>query len=370
MSTLKVDAIRATSGSSDAISLNATTGVTAINSGAIGGPRNLIVNGAMQVNQYGSTSQVDNSFICDRFRVDWDNVNNAPEYSKVDLSSSDTGPWAKGFRHALELKNGDQTSNDAGDYFLIQYKTEAQDIASCGWDYTSSSSYITLSFWVKSSVAQNFYGHLTSDDGTAQNYPFETGSLSANTWTKVTKKIPGNSNLAFNNDTGQGLTIRWAANYGSTYTGTPTLNTWAAYSSSARTPVFATTWWTEDDATLQITGVQLEVGPAASEFEHLRYSDDLRRCQRYYFATTGSVGGAGDAYSANSVSGFRWYIPWPTTMRADPATTVSGGADGGSAASLETVTAHADGCVMNLRSTDTSRNVFWYAATLTASAEI
>ena len=89
----------------------------------------------------------------------------------------------------------------------MRTRIEAQDMANSGWNYTSSSSFITLSFWAKSSVAQNFYGYLYTHDGTAQAYAFETGSLTANTWTKVVLKIPGNSNLQFDNNTNEGLDI-------------------------------------------------------------------------------------------------------------------------------------------------------------------
>ena len=63
----------------------------------------------------------------------------------------------KGFRKALQVTNGNQTSGaGAADILQILYKMEAQDIANSGWDYTSASSYITYSFWVKSSIAQTF----------------------------------------------------------------------------------------------------------------------------------------------------------------------------------------------------------------------
>ena len=87
-----------------------------------------------------------------------------------------------------------------------QHRMEAQDIACSGWKHTSSSSYLTLSFWVKSSVAQTFYGQLRTIDGTSYHYPFSY-ALSADTWTKVEKTIPGNSNLTVNNDNGEGLRI-------------------------------------------------------------------------------------------------------------------------------------------------------------------
>ena len=76
-----------------------------------------------------------------------------------------------------------------------------------GWNYTSTSSYVTLSFYVKSSVSQNFYVRLTTGDGTSQSYIVETGTLTANTWTRVVKTIPGNSNIQFDDDVNQGLYI-------------------------------------------------------------------------------------------------------------------------------------------------------------------
>ena len=58
-------------------------------------------------------------------------------------------------------------------------------MANSGWNYLSDSSFVTLQFWIKSSIAQNFQGYLLNEDGTTQSYPLETGSLTANTWTKV-----------------------------------------------------------------------------------------------------------------------------------------------------------------------------------------
>ena len=131
----------------------------------------------------------------------------APTHAQVDVSSGTT-PYTLGFRKALRITNGNQTSGaQAGDYILARYKVEAQDMANSGWNYTSSSSYVTLSFWIKSSVAQNFRFNLISSDGTSQNYAIETGSLTADTWTKVVRKIPGNSNITFDNNTGVGLQI-------------------------------------------------------------------------------------------------------------------------------------------------------------------
>ena len=247
-----------------------------------GQSKNLIINGAMQVAQRGTSSTTAGINTVDRFRGDWSGVDEAPTQAQVDLVSSDT-PYTLGFRKAIKITNGNQTSGaGAGDFVGIDTNLEAQDIANSGWNYTSSSSNITLSFWVRSSVAQNFYGYLFTSDTTSQNYPFETGSLTANTWTKITKTIPGNSNLVFNNDNGAGLQIQLWAFLGTSYTGTITLNQWGAFAGATRTPNNTSTWYTTNDATFEITGVQLEVGSVATDFEHRSFGHEMSLCERYF----------------------------------------------------------------------------------------
>jgi len=288
MSTLKVGALQGISASSDAITL-ANDGTCTAN--ITNKPnRNLIINGAMQVAQRG-TSDSSNSggFTVDRFAVYPSGNDEAPTQAQVDVASGTT-PYTLGFRKALKITNGNQTSGaGSSDNLRILYKIEAQDIATSGWNYTSSSSNITLSFWVKSSVAQNFYGEFKTKDGTEQNYAFETGSLSADTWTKVTKTISGNSNLTFNNDTGVGIEISFWQFLGTDSTGSMTLNQWAAYSGSTRTPDQTSTWYTTNDATFEITGVQLEVSDHASDFQFRSFAEELALCQRY-FHKSGDIG--------------------------------------------------------------------------------
>ena len=181
--------------------------VANINGGAISGRRNLIINGDMRIAQRGTTSTGVNVGCVDRMNQQYGGENEAPTFSRSDVASGTT-PYSLGFRHAFKITNGNQTGGaGTSDYLYFQTILEAQDIANSGWNYTSSSSFITVSYWIKSSVAQNFYGLITSSDGTAQAYVWETGSLSANTWTKITKTLPGNSNLQFDNNTGAGLYV-------------------------------------------------------------------------------------------------------------------------------------------------------------------
>ena len=286
MSTLKVDAIRHNSATSDAITTAADGTCTAKITGMTGGRqlshRNIAINGAMNVAQRGTSGNV-GVFIVDRFPLFGTGHDEAPTQAQVDVASGTT-PYTLGFRKALKITNGNQTSGaGAGDRLFTQTKLEARDIANSGWNYKSSSSFITLSFWVKSSVAQNFFGDIRTFDGTAQGYAFETGSLTADTWTKITKTIPGNSNLQFDNNVDSGLTIVFGVYHGTDYTDAGvTLNQWGTYNGNQRMPTNTTTWYTTNDATFEYTGVQLEVGDTATSFEHRSVAEELELCKRYY----------------------------------------------------------------------------------------
>ena len=292
MSTLKVDAIRHNSATSDAITTAAdgtcTAKLTSIGGGQLS-HRNLIINGAMQVAQRGTSyTGTDQYNTVDRFLTRIGGVDENCTMEQVDVGSGTT-PYSLGFRKSFKITNGNQTSGaGAGDYIQIIQRIEAQNVAQSGWNYVSSSSNITLSFWVRSSVAQNFYGYLRSIDGTGQLYPFETGSLTADTWTKITKTIPGNSNLTFDINNGEGLQFQIAQFWGTDYTDAGvSLNAWAAYASGTRAPNYTSTWYTTNDATFELTGVQLEVGDTATSFEHLSFGEELLRCYRYYYRLKG-----------------------------------------------------------------------------------
>ena len=283
MSELKVNSIKGTGASTAAITIDSSSGGCSANITNNLTNRNLIINGAMKVAQRGTSSTSSSYQTVDRFEMHYLGTDESPTQAQVDVASGTT-PYTLGFRKAFGITNGNQTGGaGAGDYIWIQYHIEAQDLANSGWNYTSTSSYVTLSFWIKSSVAQDFKGYLRTKDSTNYMYPFATGSLSADTWTKVTKTIPGNSNLVINNDNGVGMQINILPFMGTdTTSNSVTENAWAEYVSAGRIKDNTTTWYTTNDATLQITGMQLEVGEIASDFEHRTFEDDFQKCLRYY----------------------------------------------------------------------------------------
>ena len=263
--------------------LPAISGASLTNLPASGKAKNLIVNGSCRVAQRGQSSTSNLYATVDRFRFAYSGVDENPTNAQVDVASGTT-PYTLGFRKAVKVTNGNQTSGaGSADRIAFEYRIEAQDIAGAGWNYASASSNITLSFWIKSSVAQTFYFYFETVDGTAQIYSMSTGALSADTWTKVTKTIPGNSNLQFDNNNDIGLKLQFMYYTGTDYTdNSQSLNTWGTYSSASRSPDQTTTWYTTNDSTLEITGLQLEVGDSATDFEHLSFQEDYLRCARYY----------------------------------------------------------------------------------------
>jgi len=333
MSEIKVNSIKGVGASAAAITVNNSDGTCTAN--ITNKPnRNIIINGAFNIAQRGTSSTVAGYKTVDRFVASWSGQDEAPTQAQVDVASGTT-PYTLGFRKAFGITNGNQTSGaDASDIIYIEHMIEAQDIANSGWNYTSSSSYITLSFWVKSSVSQDFKGYLRTVDGTPQIYPYSTGTLSANTWTKITKTISGNSNLQFDNNNQQGLQLYLWPYIGTTYTDAGvTENAWASYASGTRTPVSATTWYTTNDATFEITGLQLEVGSVATDFEHRSFAEELALCQRYYYEHANGNNAQNNNRAAicsggmyNS-SNFFGVIQFPVKMRARPSLVKTTGTD-------------------------------------------
>ena len=291
MSTLKVDAIRHNSATSDAIT-TAADGTCSAKLTSVGGGqlshRNLVINGAMTVAQRGQSSTTAGYQTVDRWRNQFGGTEENNTQAQSSLSSSDT-PFSFGFRKSFKVTNGNQTGGaDANNLVYIRHHIEDQNMANSGWNYTSSSSFITLSFWVRASVAQDYHFHLRTMGNPVQLYPMEM-TLAANTWTKITKTIPGNSNIVFDNDNTDGMHLNFNLYCGTDYTSSSANNDqWQAYSGS----IFGgkdqtTTWYTTNDATFEITGVQLEVGDTATSFEHLSFGEELLRCYRYYYRLKG-----------------------------------------------------------------------------------
>ena len=284
MSEIKVNSIKGVGASAAAITVNNTDGTCTANITNNLSNRNLIINGAMQVVQRGTSSTASSSgyYACDRWRIGAGGLDEAVTVAQSALTSSDT-PYSSGFRFATKITNGNQTNGlGATDYVSYGQRLEGQDIHNSGWDFTSTSSKITISFWIKSSVAQTFYSRFRIKEASAdKEYVFAVAATTS--WQKITKTISGASGLNPLSNTDMGFFWDIILAYGSDYTGSMTLDQWNTVNTSAYVPDMTSTWYTTNDATFELTGVQLEVSDHATDFEHRSFAQELTLCQRYFY---------------------------------------------------------------------------------------
>ena len=289
--------------------------------------RNLIINGDYRIAQRATSSTSNGYQTVDRWAHYSGSTAVTVTSSQQSTSSSDT-PYQNGFSKFFRFALSGAGTANADAYFELVQKIEAQDIANSGWNFKSSSSNITLSFWLRASTNQTFHGFLKSYDGTSYIYAFSFTASGNNTWTKITKTIPGNSNLQFDNNNEQGLQIVLVPFYGTDYTNNRTLNTWTTVSTSNYFPDMASTWLTAGASTWDVTGFQLEVGPVATPFEHRSVGDELRRCYRYFQRLTSSDNyqwvSLVSFYSGSEIHGFLKHFD---TMRAVPTLSVTTGSN-------------------------------------------
>tara|TARA_R100001440_G_scaffold74706_1_gene100492 strand:+ start:422 stop:1579 length:1158 start_codon:yes stop_codon:yes gene_type:complete len=315
MSTLKVGALQGISASSDAITL-ANDGTCTAN--ITNKPnRNLIINGAMQIAQRGTSATGTGYKTVDRFT----SIGNG---SQGLTQSQDTDvPTGQGFSKSLKFDcTTANASPSAGNYVSIQYKIEGQDLQQIA-NGTSSAKKVTLSFWVKSPKTGNHAVGINKPDSTGRQNTKTYSVSTANTWEKKTITFDGDtSGGGIANDNGIGFNINWFLLAGSTYNSIDSTS-WVNYSSGTWAYGHAVNVFDNTNNNFYITGVQLEVGSVATDFEHLSFADELRRCQRYYYRVGLNQGvyyggDLGIGFTDNDNNNIYIRTEFPTQMRIAP----------------------------------------------------
>ena len=274
--------------------------------------RNLIINGAMQVTQRGTSAFTadDGTYGLDRF-VAIATANG--KFTMQQNSGSVTPPT--GFTNYLGCVSTAATSLGAGDFYQVRQKIEGFNSSVLGWG-TAGALSASLSFWVRSSLTGTFGGSITNSAGN-RTYSFGYTISSANTWEYKTVSIDLTTTGTWLTGSSIGLQLNFSLGSGSTYQGTDGSwsDTFKATVSSA-VDVVAT-----NGATWYITGVQLEAGDTATPFEHRSYGQELALCQRYYWQGNLPVlrNFTGSTIAVSSSIGF------PVTMRAVPTVTIGSG---------------------------------------------
>ena len=262
------------------------------------GRKNMVINGAMQVAQrvpYPSTQPTvsySNYYTVDRWRM---NVSDA-NFGTWTFSQSNTVPSGKGFAYSWKWDcTTADTSLDSGHYGIAEYRIEAQDLQHLGYG-TSSAKPITLSFWVKTNKTGTYVFSIYANDGA--RYVSKTYTVNqANSWEYKTITIEGDTAGTINNDNGDGFRLWWWLGSGTNFSGgTMQPGVWRPWSeSNGAAPGLSVNMADSTSNEWFITGVQLEVGRNATEFEHRPYGEELALCQRYYEKFSADCGNGGYA---------------------------------------------------------------------------
>jgi len=287
--------------------------------------RNIIINGDMSLAQRGTSSSSNTTggyVTCDRWLADIDTQ------GTWTLSQSTDVPTGQGFANSFKY---DCTTADAspaaGDKINLQQRLEGQMLQYLKKG-TSSAESTTLSFWVKSNKTGTYICELQDLDNTRQISKSYTIS-SANTWEKKTITFAGDTTGALGNDNARSLDVIWYLGAGSNLT-SGTLNTSWNSVTAANRAVGQVNLADSTSNEWYITGVQLEAGTAASDFEFLPVDVNLQRCERYYQKTysignfAGSTSDAGtlwDSGSSDAAGNLSHVYNFKTRMRASPTVT-------------------------------------------------
>jgi hypothetical protein len=288
--------------------------------GQIGGRRNLIINGAMQVAQRGTSTSVgtdSSGYSPDRFRL------GTAGTTAADIKQVTTVPSGSGFGKSLQI---DVTTDDstlaAGDAILLNYKFEGQDLQGLKKG-SSSAEALTLSFWVRSPKTGTHIAELYDSDNTrhlSKSYTIST----ADTWEHKTITYAGDTTGTFDNDNNSSMTLNFWLGAGTTYSSGTLQSSWGTPTNANRAAGQVNVF---DSASnnFYITGVQLEVGDTATPFEHRSYGEELALCHRYFqkYLGTNAYEALPSYVIAGNSTASEGFISYKATMRSNPSLSTS-----------------------------------------------
>ena len=288
------------------------------------GRRNLIINGAMQVAQRGTSATVGPNGTGEGYTV-VDRIRNSLNGSVVSTFTQSTdAPSGFGNSAKIEITTAD-SSLGSTEFWNFRYSSEGQDLQSIAKG-TPDAKKITISFYVKSNKTGTYTVELEDTDNSRLNSLAYTVN-NASTWERKTLTFNADTTGKFTNDNNLSLRINFWLCSGSQYQGGTFYNgTWGGDVDSKRVHGSQVNLGDTVGNTWQITGVQLEVGDTATDFEHRSFGEELALCQRYCHVLTREGSGAnqnmGIGYWASSTVA-ETYTKFPTTMRSSPTASAS-----------------------------------------------
>ena len=290
--------------------LGTHTSITAVNdaygAGALSN-RNLIINGAMNVAQRGTSFSgtsggAESHFAVDRWRY-------GHKTGTVTITQNSVSDLA-GFQNSVKIQVTGTGTAATGNQDLFETKIEGQDLQRAGWGQTGAKD-LTLSFYYRSNSTDNRVAWFYNPQR-GRMFSVIFASSAADTWEKITINIPADQ--AFDDSNGAGLYVRLVLSSGSQFT-TGLASSWGSLGNNRYDGV--ANFHSSTSNYVEFTGVQLEVGDTATPFEHRSYAEELAKCQRYFFKRSNSDGpiGSGIWYANNQILA---HFAFPQDMRTAP----------------------------------------------------
>jgi len=276
------------------------------------GRKNLVTNGAMQVAQR-SASETGLGAASGYFTLDRWRLGAANTAGRLTMTQTADGP--SGFANCLKLDCTTADASIAADEIMyIQQRFEGQDLQQLKKG-TSDAESVTVSFYVKANAAFDFVLELHDADNSRNVHKLFATTTG---WVRHELTLPADTTGALDDDNARSLELNFWLHAGSNYT-SGTLNTAWASSTSANRVAGIDSFYSSTDNNFFITGVQMEIGSQATNFEHRSYGEELALCQRYY-QTWGVANGAIKSTNNNARTVFNKCSP---VMRAAPTVTTT-----------------------------------------------
>ena len=281
----------------------------------IGKRKNKIINGAMKVAQRGtSDSGITSSEYADgpdRFKL------GGSSFGTVTVSQSTDSPndFGNSYKVDVTTANG---SLSAGSLLEIQTSLEGQDVQDFAKG-TSDAKQYALSFYVKSTKTGTYVAMLFDHDN--NRMVCKTYTVSDTNWNRYTLIFPADTTGAFDNNNEKSLSVKFILVAGTNFTSGTLQTTWGS-SSDADSRVGQVNFADSTSNDWFVTGVQLEIGSVATDFEHKSFADEFLHCCRYYFFTNAQHFFVARGNNSDGLVGF---VETQVPLRASPSISMTAG---------------------------------------------
>ena len=293
----------------------------------IGGRRNIIINGAMQVAQRGTsfTSVAGSAYHLDRYRTGMGDTS-----ARFTVTQATAG--LNGFGNSLkyDCTTAESSLSNADARLFVTQRIEGQNLQQLKKG-TSDAEKFTVSFYVKSTKTGTYILNIVDIDNNRQISQAYTIS-SSGTWEQKILTFDGDTTGALGNDNGNSFELHWWLIAGTSYSSGSLATSWQGYAGASDyedSAVGNVNLGDSTSNTWEITGIQLEVGSQATPFEHRSFGEELQLCKRYYNELSGGTSGT-RLYSFNYNASYKGYLFYfPVKMRATPTVATSGNGSSG-----------------------------------------